>query len=333
MAGLGYLCLFALVPCLAGGVASGHLQLESSGSIAEQCNFTSPAFKPEIMEQIQELFRQEVRRQRYLGESPNYAATSCAEIEEIRPCLLPGLYWMETSNGTTRVNCTTSNYTQPPSEQPASEWRSVANVDMTRDTQCPTGLEMFTETVRGKRLCRGPNLGSGCSSTLFSVGGTQYSQVRGKVVGYQFFSTNAFYVTETLEKAYVDGVSITHGNPRNHIWTLAAGYGETNSYAGSQCPCAVSAASQYIETFIGEDYYCDIGNSGSSISAIIYIDNPLWDGEGCGPTSNCCDNPDLPWFTKELPQPTTDDIELRICRDEYQNNEDVLLEVIELYVK
>ena len=37
-----------------------------------------------------------------------------------------------------------------------------------------------------------------------------------------------------------------------------------------------------------------------------YPDNdPLWDGEGCGPTSICCDFNNPPWFCKTLPQPTS----------------------------
>ena len=34
----------------------------------------------------------------------------------------------------------------------------------------------------------------------------------------------SFYaVDQPLDSAYVYGVSITHGTPRNHIWTYAAG--------------------------------------------------------------------------------------------------------------
>ena len=42
-----------------------------------------------------------------------------------------------------------------------------------------------------------------------------------------------------------------------------------------------------------------------------YTSDPLWDGEGCGGNSTCCEFNNLPWFYKDLPQPTTDDIELR----------------------
>ena len=28
----------------------------------------------------------------------------------------------------------------------------------------------------------------------------------------------------TIDQAYVDGLSVTHGSPRQHIWSFAAGY-------------------------------------------------------------------------------------------------------------
>ena len=49
----------------------------------------------------------------------------------------------------------------------------------------------------------------------------QYSRVCGRVIGYQFGSTDAFRsrLTNIDQVAYVDGISITHGSPCNHIWT------------------------------------------------------------------------------------------------------------------
>ena len=41
--------------------------------------------------------------------------------------------------------------------------------------------------------------------------------------------------------------------------------------------------------------------------------DPLWDGQGCGPTSSCCTFNSPPWFNVTLPFPTTDNIEVRIC--------------------
>ena len=286
----------------------------SNGSTAETCNFTSPLFKGEIMEQVQELFKKEVLRQRYLGESREYAAMSCDELKEIKPCLQAGEYWIETDYGASSRYCSFES----------KSWYKIADVNMQVDTQCPNGLEVFVETGSGKRLCRRPEYNGGCSSVVFSISGKEYSQVRGRLVGYQYYSMNGFYSSQTVESVYVDGVSITHGHPRSHIWTFAVEGDEP--YIGSSCNARDAPP------FVGNNYYYDTG-SHERFTNRYYIENPLWDGEGCGPTSTCCDNPDLPWFTKELDQLTHDDIELRACRNSDRNNEDILLEIIELYVK
>ena len=39
-------------------------------------------------------------------------------------------------------------------------------------------------------------------------------------------------------------------------------------------------------------------------SSAFYIDDPLWDGEGCCSTSSCCEFNSPLWFCKSLPYPT-----------------------------
>ena len=80
------------------------------------------------------------------------------------------------------------------------------------------------------------------------------------------------------------------------------------------------------------NYFCDTGNGGNQHSNIAYSENPLWDGEGCGPSSTCCQLNNPPWFCTTLPQPTTDDIELRICGDNPTHDEDVFLQLVDMYV-
>ena len=63
-----------------------------------------------------------------------------------------------------------------------------------------------------------------------------------------------------------------------------------------------------------------------------YGDDPLWDGAGCGPNSDCCDFNDPPWFRKQLPSTTTDNIEMRLCRAGAPD-EDTPVEIIEIYVQ
>ena len=62
-----------------------------------------------------------------------------------------------------------------------------------------------------------------------------------------------------INKAYLDGVSITRGSPRKHIWSFASGLTEqqTDQYV---CPCNVGATSlSHTPSFVGNDYYCESG--------------------------------------------------------------------------
>ncbi len=64
-----------------------------------------------------------------------------------------------------------------------------------------------------------------------------------------------------------------------------------------------------------------------------YYDDPLWDGVGCGPLNTCCTFNNPPWFYKELPESTTDDIEMRVCSDGNRVDEDIAIESYDIYVQ
>ena len=129
-----------------------------------------------------------------------------------------------------------------------------------------------------------------------------------------------------LEGPYIDGVSLTHGpaGSRQHIWSFVSTLYETHPIISVQtseyvCPCTTSDIVWpfQIPSFVGNNYFCDTGNTGPFFqSSTVYADDPLWDGEGCEFTSTCCEFNNPPWFCMTLPQPTTDDIELRICCDQ-----------------
>ena len=267
-----------------------------------------------------------------LGNSIN-PALSCSEIANRRPQLSSGMYWLKpcTSEQAVEVYCDLEK------EFPTGTkgWVRVANLNMTDpNQQCPPNFNLCTQP---KRLCGKSTNGNGCDSVNFTTNGLQYNKVCGRAVGYQFKSTDGFHAhfcTECdINKAYVDGISITYGSPRKHIWTLAAGLYETgNDYYSSNCPCNSPKAGAQPPSFVGSDYFCESGLYSPPWTATVHIDDPLWDGEGCdGNEAPCCNPPNLPWFCKELPEPTSDDLEVRICTD--QDDEDVPLEVIELYVQ
>ena len=263
-------------------------------------------------------------------------ASSCSEILAAFPSSPSGYYWLRAGNGSSiRVYCdmtrTCGGIT--------GGWMQVANIDMTDSSHtCPQGLKTLTSP---KRLC-GINIsGGGCSSATFATHGTKYIHVCGMIIGYQKGNTPAFYDYihrrgHTVDDNYVTGVSLTQGsNPRKHIWTFAAALHEGTSYIDENCPCT-NTGMQSIPPWVGQDYFCDTavedwGRQGRHNH--LYPDDPLWDGEGCGPTSTCCSFNNPPWFSKQLLSPTTDDIEMRLCGRDSRSFQDVPLEVIELYVQ
>ena len=220
-------------------------------------------------------------------------------------------------------------------------WRCVAFINMT-DTSynCPTGLNLTSYS--NKSACGRSHTNSGeCSSTTFSVGGLPYSQVCGRIKGYQFGATNAFWIhLMDIDSCYVDGVSLTHGEPgrRQHIWTFAAGLSEKTSQhnVNQLCSCDTYTYS-VIPSFVGNDYFCESGLhspwNNTLYGSTLFPNDPLWDGQNCTANSSCCQFNNPPWFTKNLSNPTTDDIELRICTTWSASIVDVPLELIELYVQ
>ena len=219
------------------------------------------------------------------------------------------------------------------------QWYRVAYLNMrNRSQQCPSTWMEVDAPVRvcGRPKTRGPS----CSSAYFSSRAIQYSKVCGRVTGYQNGSTDSFalrQLPQTIDDPYVDGVSLTHGMPRNHIWTFAAGASDASvlDYV-SNCPCANPQASTVATpapSFVGDDYFCESGNSGgSSAGGVVFTGDPVWDGEQC--EGVCCSNGKAPpWFSVILPSATSDDIEVRICGDEGTHNEDIPIQLLEIFVQ
>ena len=209
----------------------------------------------------------------------------------------------------------------------------VADIDMTRPNEnCPAGFRKVTDS--GKTMCGGQS--SRCISTTFSSHGLQYSRVCGKIIGYQYHTTDAFksYTIErgSIDSDFVDGVVLTHGSPRNHIWTFAAGYNQYGT-GSNRCPCNDGSYTHTLPPYVGNDYFCDSGHrNDTQVSNTYYTNDPLWDGAGCV-SGSCCTFNSPPWFCKNLSTPTTDDIELRLCVDSSLSDENVLFEKVELYRK
>ena len=265
---------------------------------------------------------------------------SCSDLPPGSPS---GDYWIQ-ANGTSspaQVYCDMNRASC--SCNTTGGWMRVANLDMTDPNQdCPTGFQQVN-TSAPLRTCGRPGP-AGCVSTIFQIYGVEYTHVCGRVTAYQFGTPDAFGLSKApsrgtaIDSFYVDGVSLTHGqSPLQHIWTFVGTQDEGAKERQRACPCTRSDIpyTGTIPTFVGQDYFCDTG-SRETIPGRVFVffaDDPLWDGQGCGVISACCEFNNPPWFCKQLPQPTTDDLELRICADQETEDEDILIERVEIYIR
>ena len=185
---------------------------------------------------------------------------------------------------------------------------------------CPADLEETTANER--RQCRRPTgsvTGPSCASIPIPVNGISYKKVLGGIRGYQYGVVDGF-LSGSIDGQYLDGLSLTHGqSSRNHVWSFAVGL--TNYDSGSPSLCPQRHGGSQPPAFVGNDYFCSSGSPGPGTGRTVYPD-PLW--------SNC-DEPKP--FCKELAHATTDDLELRICTNEPTYNENVHIDLVEIYVQ
>ena len=214
----------------------------------------------------------------------------------------------------------------------SSDWRRVAYINMTDpEAECPSGLNEISNSNTGQRAC-GRSVDWACSSVTFPVN-TTYSQVCGIARGYQYGIMDAFQAVtgETIDQTYVDGLSITQGSTRQHLWTLAVGMNEQFDGTTSVCPRDKDPFNfDNVPDFVGDHFYCESGLTTASTNGITVWSDPLWDGAGCvADTAHSCDR--YGWFHREI-EPTQDDIEVRWCANEDRNNEDVYTDLLEIWV-
>ena len=225
------------------------------------------------------------------------------------------------------------------------QWTRVAYLNMSDPSQqCPSSWRLYS--ANGVRACGRPAASSGgCSSQFYTVR-QSYRNVCGRIIGYQVGSTVVFADRQlSIDQNYVDGVSLTYGSPRQHIWTFASGLSETivTSFSNHErytCPCALVGTGfrmQQPPSFVGNNYFCESGNPTNTFentNTFRYTNDPLWDGQQC--EGQCCNTGNAnspPWFNVELPSSTNENLEVRICDINNVSSEDSPIGLIELYVQ
>ena len=149
---------------------------------------------------------------------------------------------------------------------------------------------------------------AGCSNIIFPVMNISYSHICGTVQAFWFGFPDGFAGSDrsstTINDNYVDGISLTYGTSnKTHIWTFIADGVQSNQNSPGRVP-----------GYVG-DYYSWLNYESL-----------------CTSNASSCYSP----FFRLLQQPVTEDIELRLCRDQCRvagtGSEGVFLENLEIYV-
>ena len=235
------------------------------------------------------------------GRSRFAPAYSCQAIRMLQPSFTSGYYWVRSSNGSSvHVYC---DMTMSCGSVTGGLTRVAVLNNKTRQQLCTDDFSTTNENTR----CVRSTEDAGCSNIVFPVMNIPYSYICGTVQAFWFDSPDGFTGSKrpsrTIDDNYVDGISLTYGTSnKTHIWTFIADGAGSNQ----NCPHLVPA-------YVGSDYTCL---------------NPV---SSCTSSSSSCYSP----FFRPLRQPVTEDIELRLCRDQKRKGpgrEGIFLGNLDIYV-
>ena len=279
-----------------------------------------------------------------LGIMQSNPGKSCKEIYKINRASrgVSGNYWINTTTGVHQVYCDMELDCGGHKEG----WMRIADIDTSKGDDCPSGWSRITTpSPEALEVCRASSDDAGCHQVIYSTYGFNYSNVCGMAKGYQKGTPDAFTAFRlferrtTISQAYVDGLSIIiNNNTPKHVWSFGVGHSQDVAL----CPCSVILISNVSDRvgrepqqFVKNNYYCDSGNPQRSTLErdTYYTSDPLWDGEGCLGTNHCCNEPGMPWFSRQFPTAMNGDIAASICRDQPFLDEETLIEQLKLYVQ
>ena len=233
------------------------------------------------------------------GRSRFVPAPSCQAINIFQPSSTSGYYWVSSNGSSVRVYC---DMTMSCGSVTGGLTRVAILNNETRPLLC---IDNFTTTNENTRCVRSTN-DAGCSNIIFSVMNIPYTHICGTVQAFWFDNPDGFTgsqrTSRTINDNYVDGISLTYGTSnKTHIWTFIADGLKNNQ----NCP-------RQVPEYVGSDYSC------------------LNPESSCTSSSSSCNSP----FFRLFQQPVTEDIELRLCRDQNRvtGREGIYLENLEIYV-
>ena len=225
-------------------------------------------------------------------------------------------------------------------------WRRVVHLDMTdSQMECPNEWPEITTSTTIRSCGRLSTAGGNCDSIMYAITGKPYSQVCGRIRGYQVGLPSAFspFINNNLlglGDAFVEGIVLSQvaTSTENHIWTFAAGAEQqVDNTLLNYCPCLVGEQTfvndngGMIPGFLNGNYFCE---SVLTVSPPFDIEDsdPLWDGLNCADDSECCICP-RPHFTQVFTAATNFPIKVSLCFAQDATSANIGIEQMEIFVR
>ena len=141
---------------------------------------------------------------------PSPLPTSCKEIKTKWPHSISGYYLIGCKKGPSYVYCHMEDLCSS-----GGGWTRIAYVDMSDSTEkCPPGFKLYQSG--DVRACEKQSLSASCQSVKFPSNGINYSQVCGRVVGYQYGSPDAVYPGRYQNEPYGSVIDSNHNNVNSY---------------------------------------------------------------------------------------------------------------------
>ena len=254
-----------------------------------------------------------------IGLDSEHPASSCRSLALLKPYFSTGYFWVKSANGLAeRVYCVRT----PDCGDDAQEiqgWQRIAHLSYENNiSQCFDGLK---STEDG--WCVQTSDMPGCSHTIFSTGKMNYSYVCASIIGYGINTPDAFQdiarirSEPVLSGNYVDGISLTYNttSKMTHIWTLASHFTYTTNcemFTGDEEIVGTNYTCLPFKDSAGELPHCRVGSEASSEAS----------SDDCQPKT----------FFRALHQVTNSDIQMRLCRDQPREDEDIAINKLDIYI-
>ena len=239
----------------------------------------------------------------------------CAKVLTINPKAPSGSYVSKGVDGEkVKIHC---NMEKKCGRHGSRGWIRLGYLNMSVATHhCPNEFKEVSDPVRG---CRRASTETSCASMTFpNPGKLPYTTVCGSFVAAQHGSPDALIKKGDKDGWEYDGISVHLHQSGTYLVVLGAPGEEINKWFTCPCKALDDPEQETLLTFgtdLNPSKFCPFSKEGA-----------------CPAKINCCSGEGLPPFCVTLPEPTTDDITVKLCLDD-DGEEDITIQQVELLVQ